>query len=168
MLGSASSPSDERENRGRVECWVRHLALQIRGKTEVVCFKGARTAHNHQLQHHRYPRQQQRQYSPMQDPNTRPRGLTFTWWGCYGLCRRQKSTKLAHSLLFCSCVCFCLYGPSTVFHSINSLDNSPLSYSVLLVLFLPYWSFQLYISLSKSPSALIYPLWLIGLKAPTN
>ena len=27
---------------------------------------------------------------------------------------------------------------STVFHSINSPDNSPLSHSVLLVLFLPY------------------------------
>ena len=32
---------------------------------------------------------------------------------------------------------------STVFHSINSPDNSPLSHSVLLVLCLPYWSFQL-------------------------
>ena len=36
---------------------------------------------------------------------------------------------------------------STVFHSINSRDNSPLSRSVLPVLFLPYWSFQLYVSL---------------------
>ena len=36
---------------------------------------------------------------------------------------------------------------STVFLSINSPDNSPLSHSVLLVLFLPYWSFELYISL---------------------
>ena len=44
---------------------------------------------------------------------------------------------------------------STVFLSINSPDNSPLSHSVLPVLFLPYWSFQLYISLWKSPSALI-------------
>ena len=35
----------------------------------------------------------------------------------------------------------------TEFHSIKSLDNSPLSQSVLRVLFLPYWSFQLYISL---------------------
>ena len=34
---------------------------------------------------------------------------------------------------------------STVFHSINSSNNAPLSYSVLLVLFLPYWSFQLHI-----------------------
>ena len=35
---------------------------------------------------------------------------------------------------------------SAVFHSINSPDNSPLSHSVLTVLFLPYWSFQLHIS----------------------
>ena len=36
---------------------------------------------------------------------------------------------------------------STVFHSINSPSNSPLSGSVLSVLSLPSWSFQLYISL---------------------
>ena len=35
---------------------------------------------------------------------------------------------------------------STLFHSINSPDNSPLSHSVLPVSFLPYWSFQLHIS----------------------
>ena len=35
---------------------------------------------------------------------------------------------------------------STAFHSMNSPDNSPFSHSVLPVLFLPYWSFQLYIS----------------------
>ena len=34
---------------------------------------------------------------------------------------------------------------STVFHSINSHDNSQLSHSVPSVLFLPYWSFQLYL-----------------------
>ena len=45
---------------------------------------------------------------------------------------------------------------STVFHSINFPDNSPLSHSVLLVLFLPKWSFKLYIPLWKSPSALIW------------
>ena len=44
---------------------------------------------------------------------------------------------------------------STAFHAINFPDNSPLSYSVLLVLFLPDWSFQLGMSLQKSPSALI-------------
>ena len=32
---------------------------------------------------------------------------------------------------------------STVFHSINSLDNSPLCHSVHLVLFIPYWPYQL-------------------------
>ena len=35
---------------------------------------------------------------------------------------------------------------STVFHSMNSPDNSPLSHPVLPILFLPYWSFPLYIS----------------------
>ena len=44
---------------------------------------------------------------------------------------------------------------STVFHSINSPDSCPLSSSVLPVLFFPYWSFQLYVSLRKSPLALI-------------
>ena len=35
---------------------------------------------------------------------------------------------------------------STVFHSINYPNNSPLSHSVPPVLILPYWYFQLYIS----------------------
>ena len=59
---------------------------------------------------------------------------------------------------------------STVFHSINFPDDSPLSHSVLPVLILPYWSFQLYTSFKKvslSPDIYI-PLWLTGLKAPTN
>ena len=38
---------------------------------------------------------------------------------------------------------------STVFHSTNSPDNSPLSHSVLLVLFLPYGPLN-YISLYES------------------
>ena len=38
---------------------------------------------------------------------------------------------------------------SNVFHFINSPDNSPFSHSVLLVLSLPYWSFQLYVSFVK-------------------
>ena len=33
---------------------------------------------------------------------------------------------------------------SSVFRSVYSPDNSPLSHSVLPVLYLPYWSFQLY------------------------
>ena len=73
---------------------------------------------------------------------------------------RHKPAELAYSFLFCSCVYFCLYGPSkcisfhkfslalsNVFHSIHSPDNSPLSHSVLPVVSLPYWSFLLYISL---------------------
>ena len=48
---------------------------------------------------------------------------------------------------------------STVFQSINSPDNSPLSHSVLLVLFLPYWSFQLYryifVKVSLSPDVIL-------------
>ena len=36
---------------------------------------------------------------------------------------------------------------STVFRSRSSPENSPLAHSVLPVLFLPYWSFQPYISL---------------------
>ena len=44
-----------------------------------------------------------------------PRELSFTWlftwWWCRGLCFWHKPTELAHSILFCSCVYFCLYGP---------------------------------------------------------
>ena len=83
-----------------------------------------------------------------------PRGLTFTWWGCCGSCLWHKPAELIHAYLFCSWVYFCLTILSAVFHSINSPDDSPLSHSVLLVLFLPHWSFELYISLWKSPSAL--------------
>ena len=43
---------------------------------------------------------------------------------------------------------------STVFHFINSPDNLPFSDTVLPVLSLLYWSFQLFVSLWKSPSAL--------------
>ena len=43
---------------------------------------------------------------------------------------------------------------STVFHSINSPNNFPFSHSVLPVLSLSHRSFQLYVSLWKSPSAL--------------
>ena len=88
-----------------------------------------------------------------------PRGLTFTWWGCCcGLCQSHQPTELAHSFFFFNSVLvyiFVFMALSTVFHSINSPDNSPFSHSVLPVLSLPYRSFRLYISLWKSPSALI-------------
>ena len=47
---------------------------------------------------------------------------------------------------------------STVFHSINSPDNSPFSHCGLPVSSPPYWPFRLCISLWKSPSVLIYSL----------
>ena len=53
------------------------------------------------------------------------------------------------------CSSFIRQRPSTVFHSINSPDNSSFSDSVLPVLSLPYWSLQLWISWRKSSSALI-------------
>ena len=80
---------------------------------------------------------------------TAHRELTFSWWGSYGLCPRYKPTELAHSSLFCCRVCFCLVTLSTVFNSMNSPDNSPLSHSDLLVLFCLIGPLN-YISLSES------------------
>ena len=44
---------------------------------------------------------------------------------------------------------------STVFHSINSPENSALSHSVLLVPFLPYWSLYLFMKVFFSASDII-------------
>ena len=68
-----------------------------------------------------------------------------------GMLRFMSMTKTnrACPLLFILFLCLflSLWPASTVFHSINSLDNCPFSHSVLPVLYLPYWSFQLYVSL---------------------
>ena len=40
-----------------------------------------------------------------------PRGLSFSWWGSYGLCLWHKLTELATCFLFYFCAYFCLYGP---------------------------------------------------------
>ena len=53
---------------------------------------------------------------------------------------------------------------STVFYFINSPDNSPLSHSVLPVLFLPFWSFQLYLFMKVSFSPDIILCCWLGLK----
>ena len=85
-----------------------------------------------------------------------PRGFTFTWWGCFGgLCRRHKPTELAHSFYSVLVSVSVFKALPTVVHSINPPGNCPFSHSVLPVLILPFWSFQLYISVGKSPSALI-------------
>ena len=57
----------------------------------------------------------------------RPQGHIFTWWGCC----------ILFLCLFLSMVL------STAFHSLHSPDNSPWSHSVLSILSLSYWSFQL-------------------------
>ena len=63
-----------------------------------------------------------------------------------------------HSVLVSLSVSMAL---STVFHFINSLDNSPVSHSVLPVLSLSYWSFQLciFMKVSFSPN-IISSGWL--------
>ena len=71
----------------------------------------------------------------------RPRGLTFTWWGCRGLCERHKPAELAHSYLLCSCVYFCLYVPFNYFSfhkssrqlSVFSLCSSGLNFALLVL-----------------------------------
>ena len=94
--------------------------------------------------------------------------LTFTWWGCYGLSFWHKPTELAHSFLFISCVCFCLYGPFNCISSINSPDNSPLSHcssgliSAVLVKSIMYLCMKVSFNPDNSP------LWLTGLTAPSN
>ena len=50
---------------------------------------------------------------------------------------RYKPTELAHSFYSVLVSVSVVMALSTVFHSINSPDNSPLSHSVLPVLFLP-------------------------------
>ena len=57
---------------------------------------------------------------------------------------------------------------STVFHSINSPQNFPLSHSLLQIFFCLIGPFN-YISLYESlPQPWYNPLWLSGLKAPTT
>ena len=88
----------------------------------------------------------------LQKPTLLPSPGFTSWWEYYGLYFRHKPTELAHSFYSVLVSVSVFMALSTVFHSINFPDISPLSHSVLLVLFLPYWSFQLYISLWKSPS----------------
>ena len=84
---------------------------------------------------------------------TNAHGLTFTWWECRGLCLRRKPTDLAHSFLFCSCVCFCLYGP----FNFISFHKFFLQLCFLTLFFWPYFCFispfnyiSLYDSLPRS------------------
>ena len=98
-------------------------------------------------------------------PHASPHGLTFTWLRCYCLCQRHESTELAHSFLYSVLASVSLFMVlSTVFHSINSPNNSAFSLcssgliSVLLVLSTLY----LPIKVSLSPDVILCG-WL-GLK----
>ena len=102
----------------------------------------------------------------------RPRWLTFTWWGCYGSCLWHKPTELARSfkkkiILF---LCLFLYLWPFQLYFIQWILQTTLR--LLTVFFVS--SFCLigpfnYISLSESlPQPWYNPLWLTGLKAPTN
>ena len=33
-----------------------------------------------------------------------PRGLPFSWWGCYGLCLKHKPIEFAHSFILFLCL----------------------------------------------------------------
>ena len=83
------------------------------------------------------------------------RGLLSGWSQIRVVSHQEWYLSSPTPFLLRSCVRFCLYG---LFNCISFHKFSwqlALSHSVLPVSFLPYWSFQLYISLWKSPSALI-------------
>ena len=77
------------------------------------------------------------------------RGLTFTWWGCYGLCPWHKPTGLAHSFYSVLVSISVFIVLSTVFHSINSPDDSPFSHSVLPALWVISTIYLFYESLHQ-------------------
>ena len=93
--------------------------------------------------------------------------LNFTWWGCSGLCLSvwHKPTELAHSFSFCSCVCFCLYGPFNCI-SLHKFSRQLSAFllcssgfiSALLVLS------TIYLSMKVSLNADIIPCGWLGLK----
>ena len=79
--------------------------------------------------------------SILEDPPSRGGGVTV-------YVKDINQPSMPTPFLFCSCVRFCLLGPlNCTLHSINSPDNSPFSHSVLPVMSLPYFSFQLNVSL---------------------
>ena len=91
-----------------------------------------------------------------------PWGLTFSWWGCYGLCLWHKPTELAHSFYSVLVTVSVFMALSTVFHSINYPDNSLLSYSVLVSALLVLSTVHLFMKVSVSPDIILCG-WL-GLK----
>ena len=102
-----------------------------------------------------------------------PHRFTFMWWGWCGLCLWYKSTQLAHSFFLNSVpVSVSVFlALSMVFHSINSLDNALCAFSLcssgLVSTSSVLSAIYLLIKVFLSPD-INNPLWLTGLKAPTN
>ena len=99
-----------------------------------------------------------------------PQGLTLAWWGCYSFCLWHKPTELAHSCLFCSFFCLCLYGSFNciLFHKFSqqlsalSLCSSGLISAVLVLS-------TIYLFMKVSPSLnIILCGWLSLQHQPTN
>ena len=94
-----------------------------------------------------------------------PRGLTFMWWGCCGLCFRHKPTELADSFLFYFCIYFSLYGPfnCTSFHKFSrQLSAFSLCSSGLTSALSVFSTIYLFMKVSFSPDIILCG-WL-GLK----
>ena len=91
-----------------------------------------------------------------------PRRLAFIWWGCCGLCLdiNQPSLPIPFYSVLVSISVFMSF--STVFHSINSSDNSLLSHSVLPVLFCLTGPFSYNTSLCESPRAHLHVVGMLG------
>ena len=81
----------------------------------------------------------------------------------------HKPTELSQSFSFCSRTYFCLYGPSTVFHSINPPDNSPFSdcSSCLISALLVFPTLQLFVKVFFSPD-MIHSGWMGSKHQLTN
>ena len=75
--------------------------------------------------------------------------LLFTWWDVAVYVFDINQPTCPFLLILFLCLILSFMALSTVFHSIDSPDNSPLSHSVLPVIFLPFCPFN-YTSLYES------------------
>ena len=98
-----------------------------------------------------------------------PRELTFTWWGCCGLCLWHKPTELSHSFFILFLCLFLFLWPfdRILVHKFSQqLSAFVLCSSCHISALLVIWTtIVIYESL---PQPWYNPLWLTGLKAPTR
>ena len=87
-----------------------------------------------------------------------PRGLTFTWWGCRGLCFWHNPAEFVHSFLFCSCVHICVYGPFNCI-SVHKFSRQLFTFSLcssgLISALLVLSTIYLFIKVSLSPDIIL-------------